>query len=92
MYFGCPNANIKTPIKTLIEFNLQIRECLRFYMKNFLIDIIYLIFVVIIVFIVTKTNYLGLVNSNINVDKFYTDIIIIPICAILIRTIIKKMW
>ena len=61
-------------------------------MKNFLIDIIYLIFVVIILFIVTKTNYLGLVNSNINVDKFYTDIIIIPICAILIRTIIKKMW
>lgn len=63
-----------------------------FYMKNFLIDIIYLIFVVIIAFIVTKINYLGLVNSNINVDKFYTDIIIIPICAILIRTIIKKVW
>lgn len=61
-------------------------------MKNFLIDIIYLIFVVIIAFIVTKTNYLGLVNSNINVDKFYTDIIIILICAILIRTIIKKVW
>lgn len=61
-------------------------------MKNFLIDIIYLIFVVLIAFIVTKTNYLELIDSNINVDKFYTDIIIIPICAILIRKIIKKMW
>ena len=61
-------------------------------MKNFLIDIIYLIFVVLIAFMVTKTNYLELIDGNINVDKFYTDIIIIPICAILIRTIIKKMW
>ena len=61
-------------------------------MKNYLIDVIYLIFVVLIAFIVTKTNYLELIDSNINVDKFYTDIIIIPICAILIRKIIKKMW
>mgnify|MGYP007060053714 CR=1 FL=1 len=58
-------------------------------MKNFLIDVMYLIFVVLIAFIVTKTNYLELIDGNINVDKFYTDIII-PICAILIRTIIKK--
>ena len=59
-------------------------------MKNYLIDVIYLIFVVIIAFMVTKTNYLELIDGNINIDKFYTDIIIIPICAILIRTIIKK--
>lgn len=60
-------------------------------MKNYLIDVIYLIFVVIIAFMVTKTNYLELIDGNINIDKFYTDIII-PICAILIRTIIKKVW
>lgn len=60
-------------------------------MKNFLIDIIYLIFVVIIALIVTKTNYLELIDGNINIDKFYTDIIIACIIIKILRVLYEKL-
>ncbi|ANB90711.1 hypothetical protein MOVS_00355 [Moraxella ovis] len=55
--------------------------------------IIYPIFVIIVSFVITKTNYLELIiPDNKNIDKFYTDILIIGVLMITFRIVTKKMW
>ena len=61
--------------------------------QNSLIYIIYPIFVALTAFIITKINYLPLIGvSEAKFDKFYIDIIIIGLCAILFRIVTQKMW
>ena len=52
-------------------------------------------FLLYIIFAITliKINYLALIGvSEAKFDKFYIDIIIIGLCAILFRIVTKKMW
>ena len=61
--------------------------------QNSLIYVIYPIFVALIALIITKINYLSMIGiSSPKVDKFYTDIFLIGLCAILFRIMTKKMW